>query len=509
MPSTAGPLITLHKLEKLRSVGKWLQESRRQLEKYSTARHHLGFYYNVAVSAVYSLSGALHRPLKGYIHKACGDLICQHPILSAVPVGEDCNDTYFVRLPKIDLNESIFFEDWDCSFSEEGHDYQENSGGRLWERKLDELLQTQHNTAFAPGLPVWRLYILTDGHIKRRFLAVFVYHHAIGDGSSGKAFHASFLQALTGALSLDLENTEAIVKPPNTPLLPSLESLHSLRSSLFFILKAVFNSKIWSRRDPRLWTGGKMSLPLKSLVHHIALPAPTTTALKHLCREHRTTITATLQTLLARALFARLPGKYTKLRCTGAISTRRWFSNDIINDHSIGVWVQDFAENYTREFVATPASFPWAEAQRSRETIEAALRRRGKNTNVGLLKFIKDYHGELLTCMIGKERSLSFEVSNIGVFNAVSPTSPDAEVGKEGVDKDVTPASQRPKIDRMIFSQSANVVGSAVNLSVITGGDGCLVLTFSWQEGVVEAELMASVMEQLKKEIDLLLDNAH
>ncbi|EER40870.1 predicted protein [Histoplasma capsulatum H143] len=57
--------------------------------------------------------------------------------------------------------------------------------------------------------------------------------------------------------------------------------------------------------------------------------------------------------------------------------------------------------------------------------------------------------------------------------------------------------SQKPLVGRMVFLQSANITGSTFEVSVITGGDGCLVLTFSWQKGVVELHLVSNIMKTI------------
>lgn len=62
----------------------------------------------------------------------------------------------------------------------------------------------------------------------------------------------------------------------------------------------------------------------------------------------------------------------------------------------------------------------------------------------------------------------------------------------------------RPKIGRMVFSQSASVIGCAIQVSVITGGDGCLVLVFSWQKGVVEDEFVEEVMGMVEREVRVM-----
>jgi hypothetical protein len=125
--------------------------------------------------------------------------------------------------------------------------------------------------------------------------------------------------------------------------------------------------------------------------------------------------------------------------------------------------------------------FSWDEARRVRGTIEAELSKRGRNSIVGLLRYAGDYH-EFFRKKIGRRREESFEVSNIGVFK------PDGH-GQETGDW---------RVGRVVFSQSANVVGAALEASLVTGGDGRLNMGFSWLEGVVDSEWMEKVMKALK-----------
>lgn len=471
----------MDRLEKLRPAGEYYQlicsvarlTHPGRLEQYSTARHHLNFYFNVAAAATYTLPASYILPVKDYIYKACESLIYQHPSLSAIPVDEGTKHPYFVRLPGVDLDQPISFRERLYEISEV-----EPEG----DRDLDVLLRYQHNKGFTRPAPFWRLCILTDSSNERCFTAVFVYHHAIGDGSSGKSFHRTFLQALHAAASLAPGEAKRIILSPRVPLLPSLEEVHALPVSLPFLLGAAFRAKIWSPKDPGLWTGGAIQTPLDTQVCHFALPKAVTTFLKNLCRAKETTITGLVQTLFARSMFHRLPINYTSLKCSCAISTRRWLP-DPITDDSIGVWVEDYQECYKREAISTP-KFPWPEAQRTRKAIEAALALKGKDSSPNLLKYVKDYHYELFLSQIGKKRLVSYEMSNVGIVGVEKPGD-----------------SSKPTLGRMVFSQSANVVGGAVMISVVTGGDGCLTVALTWQTNVVEYALMKSVVGHMKREL--------
>lgn len=104
-----------------------------------------------------------------------------------------------------------------------------------------------------------------------------------------------------------------------------------------------------------------------------------------------------------------------------------------------------------------------------------------------MLRYVNNYQQELFLSKVGKRRESSYEVSNLGVFKNWK----NEELEKHGKGPGV-------EIGRMVFTQSANVTGSAFEVSAITGGDGCLVLGISWQKGVVEDILIEKVMETVK-----------
>ncbi|RAH65301.1 uncharacterized protein BO66DRAFT_359222 [Aspergillus aculeatinus CBS 121060] len=470
--------------EKLRAAG--------YLEKYSIARHPLGFYYNVGVTATYTLPETYTRPLRDYVYKACEILIGQHPALSAVPVNEESDEAYFVRLPEIDLAQPVSFHKRLRGFPE----------GDATDKELDEFLQTQHSTGFTtPGAPYWRLAIFTaddedndDASARRRFTAAYIFHHALGDGTSGKIFQQTFLEALTAAGSA-LNSaapggegaTQIVATPAGTPLPPNLEAAHPCGISLPFLLGAVVKMK-FGGRDRGLWTGAPVFTPLEARARHLVIPAAVSAAFRQSCRRNGATVTAAVQAAMAQALFAHLPPQCTKLRLTGAISVRKWLTQPI-PEKSLGVWVMDFGESYWRKGlpVTDAGAFPWKEAQRSRETIERVVAMKGKNTGVNLLKYVSGF-SEFFRSKLGKPRGESIELSNIGVLSASDEARSDPS---------------KPQMGRVIFSQSPNAAGAAIVVSAISGGDGCLVLSFGWQQGVVEPELVSGTIDSVEKLVHL------
>jgi hypothetical protein len=433
------------------------------------------------VTAAYRLSEWAVPPLKGHIYRACEILIAQHPSLGAIPVDEGTQHPVFVRLPEIDLDKCVSFQQ-----RSQEHGIVHDPGQISRDVELDEVLQTEHNTPFTPGLPYWRLRILTDPTDARRFTAVFVYHHTIGDGSSGKAFHRTFARALREVQSSPSGETRNLVIPPTSPLLPNLEQVMPLPVSIWYLAKELLNDKIGPRDDPLVWTGSRITVPLVNQIRHLSLSRSTTARLRKACQLSGTTITAALQIMTAGIVFNHLPATFKKLRCSGSISLRRWLP-DPITDDSIGVWVQGYEEIYKRDNFKGQ-DLPWNEAKRSKQTIEEVLKRKGRDQSVGLLKYVSDYHQGLFLSKVGKPRHSSFELSNIGAYI---------------VDGDNSHADA-PEIGRMVFSQSVNVTGSALVVSAVTGGDGCLVLAFSWQKGVLELDFVESVIDEFKQRLDEL-----
>ncbi|KAK2759992.1 hypothetical protein FQN54_002728 [Arachnomyces sp. PD_36] len=487
----------MDKFEKLRTLG--------YTEQYSSSRHNLEFYHNVAITATYTLPKSFTLPVKDYVYRACETLIGQHPILSAVPHDESVKDPYWVRLPEIDLDSTISFQERTQPFPEGEED----------DIELEKLLYDEHNTTYPKGAPNWRFCILTepDSATPHRFTAAFVAHHAVCDGTSAKAFHRTFHQALSSTPSH--QKTNQIIPSPSTPLLPTIESLHPLPLSMTYLASQLIKAKIYSPpHPPSLWTASKVLPPSPTKLKNLVLPASASENLRLLSRKHSSTITATIQTLLARALFTNIPSKYTSMQCSGAISARRFLDKSIITNDSLGVWVQVFTQKYHRDTLnldqnqalengkGKGINFPWPIAAASRKTIVSKLDENMKNSPIGLLKYVKDFHTEICLSKVGKDRDSGFEVTNVGAWDPLPAPSPPAAAAAAAAaaEGDGDGNGEVPKVGRMIFSQSKSVVGCAVEVSVVSGGDGCLVLCFAWQVGVVEDELVEKVIEMVGRE---------
>lgn len=470
-----------------------------RLEQHATARHSLKYYNNVGATAYYSCPPSQAcEDLPLLIYRVLDAVIYEHPALGAIVVDEEKSSPYFVRLPSIKLRGAV-------EFVASATTLEVSDAARAQE--LDQILEEQHNQNFLRRhgeVPYWRLVIIHNPDKKSGFIACFIYHHAIADGTSGLAFHRSFLSKLLFMVAVpasspvrteDLRTTDGPISLlPDKQILPSLETLHPLPLSTSYMLRS-----LWHEYFPGtvrgLWTAAPISDAIskrRSRFRSMQLSTNTTSRLLAACRSNSTTLTATVESMLAAALFSRLPSvRCSVLRCDGAVSLRRWLPRETVNNDSIGNWVSRYLEEHRRPTGATSATanapelFSWDEARRVRATIENELSKNGKDSVVDLLRFAGKLH-DYFTKKIGNSRDESFELSNIGVFR---DSRNEQDLGSW-------------KIGRVVFSQSADVVGAAFETSLVTGCDGCLNIGFSWLEGIVDGGWMEQVMETLKHLIE-------
>ncbi len=436
------------------------------LEQFSSARHHLGFYNNVGLSAAYACPTLRSADLKTSIFSALAIVIERHPILSAIVMDEDSNEPHFARLAEINLEEAVAFVI-----------RQLPETGKSRDVELDNILALQHNKSFKENhgsLPFWRLVITTPPQRENEFVASFIFHHSLGDGASGMLFHRDFLAALS---SDPLPLANHIFLPSNKTLLPNLETLLPLANPC---IPTPHNSS-------NLWSGSKIIPPTRSNFHSLTFSAKTTYFLLQACKQHSTSLSSILPVMVASALFSVLPETFASLECTIPVSLRR-FLPETVNENVIGVFLDAFSAYYDRSGFPTPDSqFPWSEAQRSQALIGEYLKGNGEKMNVAKFKQIKDMR-DFFKSRIGSERGTSFDVSNLGVMKIDGEQMQGWEMGK------------------LVFSRSAFVTGSAIAAGVVTGPDGCLTTGFCWQEGVVERNVMEMMVEKVRAGVEILAD---
>jgi hypothetical protein len=173
------------------------------------------------------------------------------------------------------------------------------------------------------------------------------------------------------------------------------------------------------------------------------------------------------------------------------VSFRRWLPVDTVDRDSIGTWVSRYG--FEHQFVPKDNSshseaikfFSWEDARKVKATIQKEIDNQGKDSVVGLLKYAGDLH-KFARQKIGKPRDESFELSNIGTFGR--------DQQEDGEESSWT-------VGRVVFSQSADVVGAALEVSLVTGNDGSLNVGCSWLDGIVERPMMEQVMGTFERTV--------
>ena len=430
-------------------------------------RNHLGVYKNVAVTASYRCPNSQQHDLPTLISNALREVISRHACLCMVVVDEHTAEPYFARIPTIDLQDVIFFAKRESDRGEGDRDHD-----------LEKILQDEHNRPFKlqePPLPFWRLVVLTKGGVLSEFTATFCFHHSLADSRSAVLFHESLLMALSQVSS---EMPTFLVRSAEKDLLPPLEVLHSLPTTevaLVHVLEAHRNPPVI---PDNVWSGAIQSLPVNTCVRLLSIHSEDTSRFIAACKAKQTTVTATLQTLVASVLFSILPEQYTCLYSDGAISIRNILPS-WVSQNEMGCFVNTSSEIHQRQ------GFSWQEAQRCRKTIQDVLSHGDEDMPIAFLKFVQDWN-DLFLSQMGKKRHSAFELSNIGLVKVASEGPP------------------LWQLDQVVFSQSACATSDAFRVSVATGPDGMLNFAFTWQEGVVEETFMFEIIDRVKSRLAAL-----
>ncbi len=434
-----------------------------------TTRSQLGVYYKVAVTARYDYKGsACREDLRSALFAALATVIAQHPVLSVIPVDVDTPAApHFVRLPLIDLGQVVTFTETDD---------EPDDDGRF--PALDRFLEREHSQPFqytTPLSPFWRLHVFRHS-LRPQFTACFSFHHCLCDTKSALVFHEALERALNeGKGEPNVAAVSFVINPPNVPLLPPIDEFIKDR------LSRARSAKEEVREQPaNQWSGAVQSLPVRTRNISLWLSTDQSKRLATSSKQHGVSVTATLQAMLAAGVFRQLPPSYTVLESSCAISLRGWLPPPITAD-VMGVFVESFSDTFHRG-----DKFSWDDARRAKATIDQVVRQR-RGTTIDELARVDpaDLKSSQLNKM-GRPRLVAWELSNVGRLLAPEDT-----------------LNKAYQIQSLLFSQSAGAASGAIKVSAVTGRDQRLNIVFTWQEGVVEDDMVAGVV----KDFESILEN--
>ncbi|KAF8430418.1 alcohol acetyltransferase [Tirmania nivea] len=362
---------------------------------------------------------------------------------------------------------------------------------------MDEIVQDERCRNFEQQMqasgPCWR-FVIVPGIVDNisGFWFVFVFHHALTDGLGGFVFRKGLLRSLNCG-DIDLKNPISPIVEVQTPKHPppAMEDMYKLPLGLTYILEAV---------PPHLWTCHDLGNPsyvpppssgLRTELLTLRIPAEVLSGVLMKTKEKRIRATPLIEVILSLALLEVFPHS-DNIRVSVIVSMRRWLTEQLESyggaDNVLGSYLTEFPEDFTRAAFDFSKPLPnvYSEAQRARETIDKVLLSCGKNTSVGLLRYVANFDSYSKS-KTGQRREDSVEVSNVGVFKTGAIANMD-----------------NWNIGDVRFSQSANVTGPAVECSIVSLESGTMALGFTWQEGIVTNEEMRRVLERTKALLELV-----
>ncbi|KAJ7430285.1 alcohol acetyltransferase [Mycena latifolia] len=424
------------------------------LESFHINRHWLGLDSCVVLSARYTCAdGSILT--KGQLFPALRKVIEAHPALGVKLEGEGTKPS-FVTLETIHLPHIVQFSDND---------------------DLEAAIQGQLARPFetlAP-LPLWRVEVLNDGTV------LLAFHHGIGDGLSGVAFHQSLLAALQQDIIVG-DDSLTVAVPQSLSLLPPIETATNIRPSLRKVLTEVFYLFTPASWTPgySAWTANDVpQIPeLKPHVKVLTFSAAEMAAFAAACRSHGATVTSAFFILTTSTLSRLIPPspQYKTLSANVAVSMRGVA-------HAPADAMCDYAAGYNT-YPPLCTVFDWAAAARYAAELQRA--KFVAREHVGMLLLLFGNIAGWLRGLLGRKRSGTFEISNAGRISASAST------GRWG-------------IGRMAFAQSDLVVGSALKLNVIGDPTGEVSVVLTWGESSIEQALVESFATQFQDGLRTLL----
>jgi len=439
------------------------------------------------------------------VNRAIGHVISRAPTLQVGISGEDSNKPFWIKLETVDLNEHIKWTTLDDATDSD--------------QSVQAAVAAQLDTRFFElGVrPGWRVLVMN--HTASDILDIlFVWNHPHGDGISGKIFHQLLLEALNvmergpeGNLSdLILKVGDSSKEFP-----PATESLVALPVTPLFVLKEAWNDY----KPPSLFPGKIeaswapiRTLPYKTRFQSFLIPEGILSKVVTICHDHKTTLTALLNSLVLISLASHLGQENAPAFASStAIDQRRflpphplayrWFEPKKTIANYVSIMTHEYDSDLVgqiRSKLSTDVthgilpeatlSLLWSIAARVRSEIAKRLESGLQNDVVGLMRFVPNWRKQFLRD-VKKVRKLSWFLTNLGVFeedpatNSTQPSRP--ETGWS--------------ISRAQFTISTETPMAALLLGVASVKNQSLVVTCTWQDTVVEAYLVESLMADMDR----------
>lgn len=450
--------------------------------------HELDLYTTAGYSVHYQPSQTSSTPdLEPLIYLAVAQVLREYPTLFAVPIVPKDKETYFARLPFIDLRKVISFIDRQEPIPEDG------SGRDL---ELDALLQRQVNTNYKATndiVPVWRLIILYDFPNKEQFTANFMAHHAIADGASLQIIHRAFQKALNTLSSSSAAHrlewkVEYIISPKDGDGMgPALESIHSLPIST-----AVPSPDATKYND---WLGNLTEAPSNTGYATLTLPPSLADLFTQACKKNKVTTPAGLNAVITKVLYSNLSPVTESMDVNIPVDIRPDLPPRVV-EGVMGNFFDAFRTRIFRSDFCGPDSNELTDIWKSARKIQADTRKYFSNQspsgetylNIAGLKNISNLQ-TVLEAGIGGPRTESLEFAFIGPHVPHS----DVSIGDRLV----------WKAGKVTVSRCAFALGACLQMTVVHHTEG-MTIGFAWPCCAIERHLAEKVIDGVRAEFAAL-----
>lgn len=480
-------------------------------EQYELAQYTLDYHRGVSIACRYTVPKELiSRPnfqgsLQDTIYSAIGRVISESPILCAAIKDAESKKPVWIQIAGVDLSEYVEWIMLDPSTDAN--------------EVVQEKIRSEMDTRFSElGVrPGWRVIVFQ--HVINHVLdVVFTWNHAHTDGLGGRIFHDKLLQALiaekgTGSniprdsRKLDFTNTSKLF-PPATELFVDLPT------SIGFLLQQAWNetkpTSLFANPSIATWAP-ILKEPYKTKFRTCIIDNATLSGILKACRDHKTTLTALLHSLVLLSLASQLDESRARaFTSLTAIDQRRFLPSNppkypwLEPNTAMANYVTNTTHDFDGQFVAQIRShigksrddrlsadqleLVWSGASKVREDVERRLNKGLKDDRLALMKFVSNAR-ELFEKDIQKPRALSWAISNLGMVDGTVKAEATADSNEEDT----------WGIQRVQFTMSAHVPDAALLIAAVSLRGGEFVITCTWQDRVVEDALADLVVGHLKQ----------
>ncbi|KAG5747869.1 hypothetical protein H9Q70_009452 [Fusarium xylarioides] len=456
------------------------------LGRYYSARHTLGQYRSACVTATYNISlpnESLLNKLDNALEYALQTTIQQHDGLRYGVAEEKVDGVPLFRQIRTfdpqDILEVIGSQDVD------GND---GKVGDMTDDVLSKVLENGHSELWIENQPAWKVVVVkyTSNCISGTSLRLhnaFFAHHAIADGLSGVAFHASLMNNLKldtptpAKWPLELNDLQ---DPP-----PTIEERADCLSCNCTVCTTPDKS------DEPVWGGGPIStaptVNYESRVRIMTVPAAPFSELLRKCKKANITVTGILHAIICTSLSNAIKGDVPGFRAVTPFSARRHTGAsdaEIVNHIS-----------YLTSYISQEEMQKIKDCLNGSSTGEEHIIDLARRFSNEVATKVKEFpHGSMATKLSqvqdivqecqsqgGTERRYTYELSNLGSVSSIVP-----------------PEGSGIKLGRLVFTQCGFVAGPALGFNCVSTRGGDFTISITWQRGVVAESIVEEVAHELE-----------